>query len=231
MIFEGGGDSDFDQRVTATLFPELQQQANLISGSNKVRVRALHETLQSAAQKGLLPFKFYSVTDRDSGPELSQSSSVNTFTWDVYHIENYFLEPKYIHQVLGSLGGKGFPNDAALWDELRQCAQDTLPQIVRHELSEFANSALVGAIDTGTDPKGADLTGLLFAAIERSISRLDSIRTQKLNKTAIAEQEKEIKAKYVESLADGTWVNVFRGRDVMNNPRLKARVSDYGSSR
>lgn len=225
VIFEGGGDSDFDQRVAATLFPELQQQANLISGSNKVRVRALHETLQTAAQKGQLPFQFYSVTDRDSGPELAKSKSVNTFSWDVYHIENYFLEPKYIHQVLGSLGAKGFANDAALWDELRQCAQETLPQLVRHELSQFANDALVGAIDTGTDPKGADLTTLLFAAIERSASRLEGIRAKKLSKAAIAEEEKKINAKYVESLADGTWTGVFRGRDVIKRFRSKHAAS------
>src|SRR5205085_9840891 len=41
VIFEGGGDSNFDQKLTATLFPALAQSANLVSGSNKARVRAL----------------------------------------------------------------------------------------------------------------------------------------------------------------------------------------------
>ncbi len=102
VIFEGGGDTDFDQRVTSTLFPELQEKANLISGSNKIRVRALQETLDNASKKGQLPFQFFSVTDRDSGPP-AQSSSMNVFSWNVYHIENYFLEPKFISRVLSSL--------------------------------------------------------------------------------------------------------------------------------
>jgi hypothetical protein len=46
VIFEGGGDSEFDRTVVGALFPELQGKANLISGSNKARVRALHETLE-----------------------------------------------------------------------------------------------------------------------------------------------------------------------------------------
>jgi len=84
VIFEGGGDADFDRRVVGALFPELQANANLISGSNKVRVRALHEILEEAAKQGQLPFKFFAVTDRDSSIIDPKSSSVNVFSWDVY---------------------------------------------------------------------------------------------------------------------------------------------------
>jgi predicted ATPase len=214
VIFEGGGDSDFDQRVTSTLFPKLQEQANLISGSNKVRVRALQETLENATQKGQLPFQFYSVTDRDSGPA-PQSASTNVFSWDVYHIENYFLEPKFIVRVLSSLNIGGTLTEEAVWDELRQCAQDTLPQLIRHELAEVANSALVGAISTGTDPKGADLANLLHASVTRSIERLNVIFTTTLTKEALESRESELRLNYDESLADGTWVSKCRGRDIL----------------
>lgn len=215
VIFEGGGDSDFDQRVAATLFPELQQQANLISGSNKVRVRALHETLENAAQRGQLPFKFYSVTDRDSEPDAKVSKTVNSFTWDVYHIENYFLIPKYINRVLRAVGEKEFADEGALWDKLRECAEGTLPQMVRHELSEYANRALVGAIDTRTDPRSADVTSLLLASIGRSVARIEDVRTKDLGEETLAKKELEIRTKYNASLANGTWTTVFRGRDVL----------------
>lgn len=103
VIFEGGGDADFDRRVAATLFPELAQKANLISGSNKTRVQALHEILDRSSKLGHLPFEFYAITDRDLDANDSKSSSVNTFTWDVYHIENYFLSPAHIAPVLSAL--------------------------------------------------------------------------------------------------------------------------------
>ncbi len=224
VIFEGGGDSDFDQRVTATFFPELQQHANLVSGSNKVRVRALHETLERAAQKGQLPFKFYAVTDRDSGPDI-QSQSVNTFTWDVYHVENYFLVPKYIRRVLVSLGEERLKSDESVMEELRQCAQETLPQLVRHELSAFANAALMSAIDIGTDPRTIDVAHVLSEAIERSVRRLTEMKMSKVSKPALAHQEETIKEKYVQSLASGHWTSDFRGRDV-----LKRFVGKHGRS-
>ena len=53
VIFEGGGDSEFDTTAVGSLFPELQGKANLVSGSNKARVRALHETLENAAKRGI----------------------------------------------------------------------------------------------------------------------------------------------------------------------------------
>jgi len=214
VIFEGGGDSDFDQRVTATLFPELQQQANLISGSNKIRVRALHETLQGAAEKGHLPFQFFAITDRDSSRGIS-TELINMFSWDVYHIENFFLHAGYIRRVLSSLGLASFETDEAVWDELRACASDTLNQLVRHELAEFANSTMIESINLGTDPKAADLAGLLYAAVERSAARLRQSQDGPLSQASLVERERTIRERYVQSLASGSWVSEFRGRDVL----------------
>ncbi len=214
VIFEGGGDSDFDQRVTSTLFPELQEKANLISGSNKIRVRALQETLENATQKGQLPFQFFSVTDRDSGA-VGSSSSTNVFSWDVYHIENYFLEPRFISRVLESVNMGNSLSEEAIWDELRQCAQDTLPQLIRHELAERANAELVGAIKTGTDPKGANLANLLHAAITSSLERFNEVCQTVLTRSALESREASLRASYLESLANGTWTAKCRGRDIL----------------
>jgi predicted ATPase len=225
VIFEGGGDSDFDQRVTLTLFPELQEQANLISGSNKVRVRALQEILESAAKKGQLPFKFFSITDRDSDSSSSSPSSKNMFSWDVYHIENYFLEPKFIAKVLSSLQVGSSLTEEQIWDELRQCAEDTLPQLIRHDLAEFANNSLLQVIDTGTDPKAANLAGVLFQSVTSSIDRINDIYRTKLNEEALGQHETQARGKYVESIADGSWVSRMKGRNI-----LKRFVGKHASS-
>lgn len=225
VIFEGGGDSDFDQRVTSTLFPELQEHANLVSGSNKVRVRALQETLETAGKKGQLPFKFYSITDRDSGEISKSPTSMNMFSWDVYHIENYFLEPKFIVKILSSLQLGPALTEEQTWDELRQCAQDTLPQLIRHELAEYANNTLVRSINLGTDPKAADLAGVLSESVSRSFDKLNSICKSDLSESVLRQREVEARAKYVESIADGTWVSKVRGRDV-----LKRFVGKHASS-
>jgi predicted ATPase len=215
VIFEGGGDSDFDQRVAASLFPELQEQANLISGSNKTRVRALHETLMRASQMGQLPFQFFAVTDNDSEISTAGEPSINRYSWDVYHIENYFLEPKYIARVLAALTINNLPNEEEIADDLRECARETMPQLLRHELSERTNNALVGAINLGTDPSKGDIAGELRAAVERSLERLVNVGA---NEFALAELrifESDLRTKFEGSLADGSWRRIFRGRDIL----------------
>lgn len=215
VIFEGGGDSDFDQKVASALFPELLEQANLVSGTNKVRVRALHETLNSASQKGHLPFKFYAITDNDSDQKLPSAKSVNVFSWDVYHIENYFLEPTFIRRVLSALQIGSAMTDEEIWDHLRQCAQQSLPQLIRHEMAEYANEKLTGSINTSTDPKAADLSAVLYEAATRSFERLKIAYETQLNRNSLEKLEEDARKRYEESLADGSWVSKFRGRDIL----------------
>lgn len=215
VIFEGGGDSDFDQRVTSTLFPEILEQANLVSGSNKMRVRALHETLDAASQKGQLPFKFFAITDNDSDAQSVPAKPVNIYSWDVYHIENYFLEPHYIKRVLSALQLGTALTEEAIWDELRQAAQDSLPQLIRHELADYANQKLIGSINTATDPKAANLSNVLFEAATRSIERIKAAYETDLSADALRRMEDESKARYLESIADGTWISKIRGRDIL----------------
>lgn len=215
IIFEGGGDSDFDQRVASTLFPEILEQANLVSGSNKMRVRALHETLNTASQKGHLPFKFFAITDNDSDSQAVPAKSVNVFSWDVYHIENYFLEPKFIAKVLAALNIRSELSEENIWDELRQSAQDSLPQLIRHELAEYANQKLISAIKTTTDPKAANLSSVLYDAATRSVERVQDVYKTDLSLEALGEIETTVRQKYLESIADGTWTSKVRGRDIL----------------
>ncbi len=217
VIFEGGGDADFDTRVVSMLFPELQAKANLISGTNKVRVKALHDTLAMAASKGQLPFKSYAVVDKDSENTLSagQTEPIDIFEWDVYHIENYFLEPIYIRKTLASLGITNLPSEEAISDDLRAAASDTTDLLVRHELATFCNNALVTAINTGTDPKKGDIAGETYRAVSRSLDRLQSLSSHGLTEEAIKEKESSIRAKYIQALADGSWVKNYRGRDIL----------------
>lgn len=216
VIFEGGGDSDFDQRVTARLFPELQEQANLISGSNKTKVRALHETLNTAAQKGQLPFQFYSITDRDSDPDDDGTATkVNYFKWDVYHIENYLLDASFIRKVLLSINTGEPPTEEVIWEELREAALGSMSVLIRHELSEIANTALRTKLNVGTDPKKGDVVGELRGAVERSLERLKEA-AKEINEAGFYEgHEKLLKDRYNASLADGKWISVFRGRDIL----------------
>jgi hypothetical protein len=96
VIFEGGGDVAFDVAMTTALFPDFAAKVNMISGTNKGRVRQLHMLLERAASEAALPAKFFSICDRDSDP--ISDTVASALTWDAYHIENYLLERSFIRQ-------------------------------------------------------------------------------------------------------------------------------------
>jgi hypothetical protein len=155
------------------------------------------------------------VTDKDTGDAPPETPSINTFSWDVYHIENYFVNPKYVTEVLAALSVNNPPSEEAVTDELRECARETMPQLLRHELAEYANSALIKAINTGTDPSKGDLVAELSEAVQRSVARVTKASTVDVGESGIRTREAQLRSKYEKSLADGTWVSVFRGRDVL----------------
>jgi predicted ATPase len=67
IIFEGEN-SDFDQRMTLSLFPLIQEKANLVSAGNKQRVRGLHDILSVALEKGQVPLRARNDAQHDSPP-------------------------------------------------------------------------------------------------------------------------------------------------------------------
>lgn len=215
IILEGGGDSDFDQRTVSRLFPRIQEHANLLSGSNKARVRALHDVLQSVSEKSQIGVKFFSIVDRDGDDGESAFDSVNAFTWDVYHIENYLIEPVFISRVLASTGVINLPTEHEIIDDLRECARETMPLMMRHELSRHSRRILVGALNTSIDPYSDEPASAMSAAIAKSISNITDFSLSSLSEEALHEKNEEIKQYYTNSLADGTWVSKFRGRDIL----------------
>lgn len=215
VILEGGGDTDFDQKVVSSIFPELVENANLVSGTNKSRVRSLLKILDAASSSGAVPFKFFSITDRDSESAAAASPSTNALSWDAYHIENYFLVPKYISRVFSALSLGMKKEEEQIWDELRECAKETIPLMVRHELTTHVNGLLVSSIAIKTDPKLDQQSTAILESIEASVSRIVEARAQHLSEAAIEAKESELRTNLTESIANGRWVSEFRGRDIL----------------
>ncbi len=227
VIVEGGGDSDFDLRAVSRLVPEMAEQVNLLSGTNKTRVRSLLELLTRAEHAGIVPFKCFSITDRDSDSAVVAPNAANALSWDVYHIENYFLEPKYISRVLSALHLGGNWTDEQIWDELRECATLTIPSLVRHELSFFANGLLINALEVKSDPKQELQASAIRSSVENALRRITAIESTQLSDSELTRREQEIRARLTASIADGSWTSSFRGRDVLKRfvARSKTTVS------
>jgi predicted ATPase len=214
VIFEGGGDTEFDVRLATELFPELIEMVNVISGGNKLRVRELHDFLEAAQRKGSIDFTVFSITDMDS-----DSSEVCSprFKWDRYHIENYLLEPTFICKVLRDLDSSFSLNESDVYDLLRRSADFTLGGMVKHVMTNFVNSEIVKSINLACDPSRHDVAAAISESLQRSIDRIGSKRTLDLSDSKLSTMEQEFRTKFRNDLATDAWRRTFMGRSILKD--------------
>lgn len=216
LIFEGGGDSDFDKSIAGSLFSEELRGINLISGTNKNRVRALHEILARAYERGDQPTKYYAIVDRDSETNADSSTGVNRFEWNVYHIENYLLNPEIIAEVVNNLNlGKSQCNKDSVRDKLNQAARKVVPQMIIRKMRSHANSKLVQSIDLGFSPDTSTVAGDLHKAITRSMEKIKNQVNTSLLETELQSLEERTRTEIDESFTNGTWLQTIPGRDIL----------------
>jgi hypothetical protein len=214
ILFEGGGDSDFDQSIVARLFSTEISGVNLLSGSNKARVEALHDVLNRAYSQGDLPIKFFAIVDRDSdGEELPRG--LRLFRWDVCHIENYLLDGRFVADAVNAVDPKRKLDETSAIDALRTAARKVVPKILRHKMREFVNGKLVRCIDLGFDPAAENIAVLVSEAVARSKDRILRVADDELTEQALSDRQLIWSQEIEQSFADGTWRSKLPGREIL----------------
>lgn len=216
VIFEGGGATDFDVQMVATLFPRFQAAVNPISAGSKSRVIELYETLERARQAGHLPGKFYAITDWDGDQDDGHNPS--RLRWDVYHIENYLLEPEIIASVLDVLGirHRDVVTPSGVYEALRACATETTSGLVAHKLRVEVNAALTPAINLRFDPAREDVGQALADAVQRSVDRVSELARGTLTAEALVRREHELRDRLAAETQSDAWRTTFRGREILS---------------
>jgi len=215
IIFEGGGDSDFDKTIASTLFREELRGINLLSGTNKMRVKVLHEILERAHANGDLPTKFYAIIDSDSEGATDKTKGVNRFEWDVYHIENYLLHSQIIADVLNSLTLTDKNTAANIESKLNTAARQVVPSMLVHRMRAYVNSKIVGAISLGFPPETLTIGKELHDAANRSATKINALISNTLSEASLVEKEQSFRTEYEKCFADGTWKKKLPGREIL----------------
>jgi hypothetical protein len=171
--------------------------------------------LEAAEVKGPLPFQVFSITDRDNESDRVTGKTARAFTWNAYHIENYFLVPTYINRAIAMIQNTPLEDEEQIASDLMQCAADTMPQLVRHELSEHANIQLIKALDVKTSPLAVNQGDALAAAVGRSVERAVALQASELSVAKLSSMEIDVRDRLKNALEDGSWTRVFRGRDIL----------------
>lgn len=213
VIFEGEN-SEFDKRMAGILFPSHERRMNFISGGNKATVRRLHEALERRedGSSGLV----FSIVDKDDS-ETVDDEEKGRFTWDVYHIENYLLDPAVVLSVLKSitLQDTGFKDATEVEDAFRKIAKDHIDRLVEHSVRSKAHDAIGRAIKLKGEENDKDPAGRVSERVKSSIEGLSNLTTKELSENelrSVAESRRKVLEDAVEG--DG-WKKEFRGRDLL----------------
>ncbi len=215
IIFEGGGDSDFDKTIVATLFRNELRGINLLSGTNKTRVNALHEILERAYKNGDLPTKFYALTDKDSDVFQVSTAAISRMSWDVYHIENYLLDSGIISDTVNSFSLNNKLTSSQVDEKLEIAARQVLPSMLIHQMRAFTNSKIVKAISLGFDPETSNVGSSLYQAASRSADKISKLVTAELSEQSLTELEQTMRTDFERFFADGSWKKNIPGRDIL----------------
>ncbi|MBW9055482.1 AAA family ATPase [Rhizobium mesosinicum] len=223
ILFEGGGDTDFDQSIVARLFAKEVAGINLLSGSNKARVEALHDVLNRAYSKGDLPIRFFAITDRDSD-NIATPKGLRRYQWDVYHIENYLLEPSFVAAAVNSVDHTRSIDTETALDGLRAAARKVVPRLLRQRMRDYVNSQMVQCIDLRFDPAAEEVVAPIAEAAQRSLERLKERSENQLTKELLSKKQEEWKSEIEEAFANGRWKSLLPGREILkmfvNDQRL-----------
>jgi len=215
VILEGKSEDGFDETLIRRLFPDFAKRVNLVSAGSKGRVRDLYAALNVAAEKVGMANRFFAIVDKDAEGFRTEQTAAEEFTWTVYHVENFLLDPAAIKVAASALAGKDhFGSEAAVMEPLKAAAGEIVGALTVQKVQGEINDELIAAIKIGASPDAPDIAREIQPSIASSLARIESKRDdytlEKLEKrvaSAIAEMEA--------FLADGEWVKRFPGRDVL----------------
>jgi hypothetical protein len=219
VVFFEGEDSEFDLKMVARLFPEVEKSMNFVSGGNRTRVERLHRTLEDSVRAGSIPVKIYSIVDKDSGPEETGTAFKRHFTWDVYHIENYLLEPQFILESLKQVGiyPAGLSDEQAVETELLSIAREQISELVIHLLRDETGKILTDEIRLNPNTQAGDLGEEMHRVVVKSVEQLQRRVASALDVNSLRSKATTHRALLEESLSTAEWKRHFRGRNVLRS--------------
>lgn len=213
-----GSDPEFDVRMITALFPELTNEANLISGGNKSTVKKLRDLLERASGSDISPPKFFAIVDRDGQTLESNQSAVSErdLKWDAYHIENYLLESRFIREALVAVYfSDNVISVQEVEAELLAIALEILDEMVRKDLEHIVYQRIRECIRLNSRSRQVDLPKSLSSAVDETLTRLRDKRSSDLSLDSLNILYSEKRLQLEESITNGSWKRVFSGRDIL----------------
>lgn len=210
-----GENSEFDKILIQKLFPEYSKELNIISAGSKSNVNNLHRVLEKAVKEGVLDKKFYSITDNDYLSENTQIEG-KSFKWDVYHIENYLLNPYYIQKVMqDTILNKNIPTIAQIEQDLKNIAEENIDSLTRQQVSNYTDRILY---NSGVKPKkNEDLSSAYHSFANEVQHNISLSLRNKLSIEQLKKIENSSRLELTNSFMNEDWLKIFKGREILKS--------------
>lgn len=215
VILEGKTENGFDVNMVKRLFPELARHLNLVSGGPKQRVRDLYEVLNAPTFAAAAKNRFFAITDKDRDPASSPTPTASLFCWDVYHIENYLLDPDCVGAATSALlGQETFSSEEEVLCALRECAEELVPSLVLEALRSDVNNSFLHAMRIKANPNASDVVADIMPSIQTSLARIAEVGSA-FTEEELTRRADACRADLVRALEDDSWLREFPGRQII----------------
>jgi predicted ATPase len=218
VILEGDSEDGFDVMAVSRLFPDFAKRVNLVSAGAKRRVRDLYELLETSAEQMKVENRFFAIVDRDAERDSGTPTGARVFVWDVYHVENFLLNPSAIRDAIASINVKSRLNaDEKILAALEKCAGELVDALVVERIRKEVNREIVGAIKVGSSsrPKrGTTIGASMRRSIEGSVKRINE-RDEQLTSVALDKRIAAVRKELEKAIATGAWKKDFPGRAIL----------------
>ena len=175
VLVEGNKDKRFDVEVIRRLFPDLAARGNFISAGNRRMTNGTRQRLNEILNETGVAGRVVSITDGDLTLEFTdEENEDNQFSWPVYEIENFLLEPSILSAALYTFLGKNpFNSEKEIIETLRKFAKEQVLELAGIQVQSILNAEFGKSINirhTKTDP-----SNILCKSSESSKKRISEI--------------------------------------------------------
>ena len=224
ILVEGG--SKFDQEVITRLFAGYLRGVNVASVAGKREVVRKKKELWDLQEIEGVTREVVTITDGDGDNEFDRlgREAVGEFRWDLYDVEAYLLDAKYIAQAVEhvTLRRASAIPEARVAALMEGCAREVHQELVGNRLVEYVRRKLrteIGRNVARNEPGGVVQTRELDALVKGAVAAAEAISCAA---QGITRQELEKELGRLQEAGDGAdswraggWRKVVPGKRVL----------------
>ena len=171
IVLLEGENSEFDLKMVKKLFPEFEETVNLVSVGSKYQVKKIHDLLRKSKLGESFKMRFFSIVDRDSDSDSSQKS-IQQFTWNRYHIENYLLDQYYLTKAINQFNLDDPIREEEIKKLMIKCSRESINSLIAETLKQKLYNDTFKKAKLNFDSNNKNLSRAAYISFEADLENI-----------------------------------------------------------